>query len=348
MTEKPADGKLPLPPRYRDDPTTGEVLYEYIRASEKLRAAATLHIFDAWLQTTKRTTAATAESLRTVSPDGRRNVSTAGASAEAEKEAAKAAEMAAELRREMRDYFGGVALPMPFLKAIPCPLTGGGFVGVEMLTTLAVDGEAGRFDRLSPVVQGLWDMAFLHTGHRNAKRVADNPHATADELRKALVELTTPTKGGRPTWKHGDLQPAEALNALWCYQVLKIAAAVGLQKLRHVFALPDELNGTGLPYTTGVNGKDYPNRPEMEKRAKTAEEILATLDAQCPDLPPLALMEAALIGANFAKMKDWDKRPDNAAKLQAFMISRNITVNDFEAFRKRLRNAGKGVRLPKP
>jgi hypothetical protein len=123
---KPA--KLPLPERYGANPTTGEVLYEYICASEKLRAAAVLHIFDAWLQTTAK--AAKADTERLAGKAALRQVeggqwagALTGAKEDALAVARKALTDADAFRREMRACFK--PFPFEFLGGVPCLLNGG-------------------------------------------------------------------------------------------------------------------------------------------------------------------------------------------------------------------------------
>jgi hypothetical protein len=334
LMKKPADNKLPLPTRYRDNPTTGEVLYEYIRASEKLRAAATLHIFDAWLQTTVKLTLRAAESLQAEVVNGRRGVAMSEALAKAWGEAAKAEEMAANFRREMRQL-RGLNMPLPFLTGSPCMATKG-WALADMLASLPDEGR--RFDELSAIVQAAWNL-YLQPGY--------NDFASKRAARKLK-------KKGRPS-RDKVLSPRDSLSDLRHWHLLKVAEREGLHNLSHVFRLkPGRLdwthegNGTrkgsdGLPYVVGSNDKDYLNAATIRKRAGRAQGRLERLEARCPELSAREFKYAALIRANFAKLADWDKRPENAAKMQAFMESRNITGKDFEAFRKKMEERGRDM-----
>jgi len=191
--QKPAYGKLPLPKRYGDKPTTGEVLYEYIRASEKLRAAAILHLFDAWLQMTAKV--AKDDVSRLAMKTAERQVDglqlNAAALARARDDASAAALGAKgavdDFRKEMRECFG--QFPFQFLGAMPC-LLNGGFIfadapahcpptaaGLEvpdgrnlidglpfcaMLAALATEPHK-RYDAMSDALRGTFDFVLLPT-----------------------------------------------------------------------------------------------------------------------------------------------------------------------------------------
>jgi hypothetical protein len=231
--------------------------------------------------------------------------------------------MASVFRYEMMRYFGAVHFPIKFLKGIPCPLTGGGLATADMIAALAAGR---RFDELPPVAQSLWSLAL---------QPCYNDFASKRAARKLK-------KKGRPS-REKVLSPRDSLSDLWHWQLLKVAEREGLHNLAHVFRLaPGKLvfsyegNGTrkgsdGLPYVVGSNNRDYLNAATIRKRAGRAQGRMAWLELDCPDLPPLALKHAALIGRNFAKLDGFEQRPDVAAKLQARMVARNITPEVFDA-----------------
>ena len=216
--KKPADNKLPLPPRYRDNPTTGEVLYEYICASEKLRAAATLHVCDAMLQ--RESFLAVRKLDRLMPEDGDESTQSADADVAAKK-AAEAFAFAHEFREEMRLY--GLTLPLDCFRAIPCRLLAGGDSldlisgGFATYSDLLILLSGLRFDELSKGAGAMWAFA-----------VQPVPQ---DAM-----------KSGRPSLNEGLLSPKSALNDLWYYLIVRAVAKHTGQDVETLLA-PDDRQG---------------------------------------------------------------------------------------------------------
>ncbi len=231
----PADNKLPLPPRYRDNPTTGEVLYEYIRASEKLRAAATLHIFDAWLQT--RAMAAKADTERLAGKAALRQVeggqwagALTGAKEAALAVARKALTEADAFRREMRACFK--PFPFQFLGGVPCLLNGGfnfaddpahcppppagvkppdgcdmidGLPFRDMITALMGEPRepyALRYSRLSEALKGAFDFVLCPTVDESLNEAGPEYFNAEDAKAKDAAFDTEERKEFRERWGH--------------------------------------------------------------------------------------------------------------------------------------------------
>jgi|GEM_PF-5378806 hypothetical protein len=335
---KPADGKLPLPPRYGDKPTTGEVLYEYIRASEKLRAAAILHIFDAWLQMTAKVAKddVSCLAMKTAERKAEGLQLNAEALARARDEALDAAhgakEQADAFRNEMRECFG--PFPFQFLGAMPCLLNGGftfaaapahcpstaadlklpdgrdlidGLPFFDMLAALTTEhAKHYEFD-LSDALRGAFDFVLLPTVDESLKAaLSDALKATGnaalskeDAERLGVVSLV---KDDAP--RKG--RPAAFLNDLWRWQVW--AACKG--KIWDVFERPADIQTSGLPCSPKEKGGGqvyYYDRKKHATAAERAEDRIKELEAACPDVPVKAWNRAALIGIRCKKMADKSK-----------------------------------------
>jgi hypothetical protein len=240
--------KLPLPKRYEAAPTTGEVLYEYICASEKLRAAAVLHIYDSWLQGNAREAKKKVKLLR-MWTENRGDVLTSDKLAEEKKKLADAenamaedAAFASTFRDVVMQRWCGMKFPIPFLHSIPCSLRRGTPFPIPMLISLSLRR---RYDEMREGEQNLWDVALmimegagdvaLDPGE-DLKKLAGlwiDPKATDEELRKtfraALKQRNAtlrPKAGrrGRPSTNEGLLPPKSALNDLWHYLILRKVA----------------------------------------------------------------------------------------------------------------------------
>lgn len=246
---KPAnEGKLPLPMRYTATPTTGEVLYEYIRISRKLRAAATLNLFDAWLQEEAGWKCSLAKMGEL---HGFTSVKKSVKSAD------EATARASLFREKMQKI--GVTFPITFFMANPCPLATGKTIRIELEREFTALSVGRRYQRLNKEDQYLWESLLLISradiadpdddlkelkaswGDATAKE-SDLREAFRNALKKRKATLQTKTEG-RGRAGTGLLSPKSALNDLWHYLIVRGVAKHTGRSLDDLIAPYDRQGG---------------------------------------------------------------------------------------------------------
>lgn len=332
--KKPNDNKLPLPKRYRANPTTGEVLYEYICASEKLRAAAMLHIYDSLLQlyAKYRNMMATHVAAEVAKKHPQRS----GTEIEArtKREASDAKDDATSFRDVMLQC--GLTLPLSLFNANPCPLTKGIPIGGKYLIASLADNM--RYQDLHERLQFFWEGGFMSASENVADPEADlkaltklwsAPNTTTKALRDSFREalkrreatlMPTPGKRGRASQNQGVLPPSSALNDLWHYLILRGVAGHTGRRINDLLspdkrrAKPQAETLAGMIAETFIeadieeakNSNDYSvklsvtpdgglDTAPIKAGARKATKAIEALESDCPSLPAAAIAKAEIL-----------------------------------------------------
>lgn len=335
--KKPNDNKLPLPKRYRDNPTTGEVLYEYIRASDKLRAAAILHHADKLLQFLALFERRNLEHVAKKEAD--RGLEKDEAlwlklkNSIAEKEA-----NASEFRLRMKEM--GVSFPIAFLKSYPCELSNGCTLACGRMIGALCAGR--RYCEMNELTHAETELAlqvdmkaYFKDDLKGLSERWLDPRATdsdlriafRDALRKRNATMQAKAGGrGRASQNEGLLPPKSALNDLWHYHIVQGVAEHTGRRIDDLLAPEttrakkqaetlagmiadtfkdadiDSAKKSGGSYSvklTGTGDGGIDTRPIKDGARKAAKAIRAFED-ECP-LHDAAMEETARIQAAFAR-----------------------------------------------